>query len=191
MRVGILGGTFNPPHIAHLIIAETIRVARSLDQIRWIPAGSPPHKSTDTTAEHRLAMTRLAIAGNPGFVVSDLEIARGGASYTIDTVEALQETEPDVDFSLLIGSDSLADLLTWRRPDDIVARVPLIVYPRPGAEPNPEAATRYAGRISYAEAPLIDLSSQSIRHRVRQGLSVRYLVPDAVNAYIAEHDLYR
>jgi nicotinate-nucleotide adenylyltransferase len=191
MRVGILGGTFNPPHIAHLILAETIRTACALDQIRWIPAGTPPHKSADTGAGHRLAMTRLAVAGNPAFTVSDLEIVRGGASYTIDTVEALQNTEPDVDFSLLIGGDSLADLLSWHRPDDLVARVPLVVYPRPGVDPHPEGSVRYAGRISYVDAPLIDISSQSIRHRVRQGLSIRYLVPDAVHAYILELGLYR
>ncbi|MDZ4700156.1 MAG: nicotinate-nucleotide adenylyltransferase [Rhodothermales bacterium] len=191
MRVGILGGTFNPPHIAHLILAETIRVSCALDQIRWIPAGTPPHKSADTAAEHRLAMTRIAVAGNPAFTVSDLEVVRGGASYTIDTVELLQRTEPDVDFSLLIGSDSLADLLSWRRPDDLVARLPLIVYPRPGADPRPEAATRYARRITFVDAPLIEVSSYSIRRRVHQGLSIRYLVPEAVYAYIAEHGLYR
>ncbi len=191
MRVGILGGTFNPPHIAHLILAENMRVEFALDQIRWIPTGTPPHKTADTAAEHRLAMTHLAIAGNSSFSVSDLEILRGGASYTIDTIEALQTAEPDVDFSLLIGGDGLEDFLSWRRPDEIVARVPLIVYPRPGADPNPDAAARYAGRIAYAHAPRIDVSSHDIRHRVRHGLSIRYLLPDAVYAYILEHGLYR
>ncbi|MEZ4700630.1 MAG: nicotinate-nucleotide adenylyltransferase [Rhodothermales bacterium] len=191
MRVGIFGGTFNPPHFAHLILAEIIREQAELDRIRWIPTHTPPHKTAETPARHRLAMTRLAIAGNDAFEVSEIELERGGPSYTVDTLEALQRAEPDVAFSLLIGGDSLADFMTWRRPDEIVRRAPLIVYRRPGVTASPEAATRFADRIRYADAPAIDLSSQTIRERVQNGQSIRYLVPDSVRAYITRHGLYR
>lgn len=191
MRVGIFGGTFNPPHFAHLILAEIIREQAELDRIRWIPTRTPPHKTADTPARHRLAMTRLAVAGNDAFEVSEIELQRSGPSYTVDTLEALQRDEPDVAFSLLIGGDSLADFMTWRRPEEIVRRVPLIVYRRPGATASPEAVMRFADRIRYADAPAIELSSVSIRERVRNGQSIRYMVPDTVRAYIVQHGLYR
>jgi nicotinate-nucleotide adenylyltransferase len=190
-RVGILGGTFNPPHLAHLVFAESVREEFGMDRIRWIPTFIPPHKTAGVSAHHRLAMTRLAAAGNEGVEVSTVEIERGGPSYTIDTLAVLQREEPDVEFSLLIGGDSLADFFTWRQPDEIVARVPLVVFRRPGAVEAPVAAKRYADRIRFVDAPPIDLSSATLRERVRAGRSIRYLVPEDVRQYIVRHGLYR
>ena len=122
MQVGIFGGTFNPPHLAHLIIAETVREQFTLEQVLWMPSRQPPHKTAQAMVapEHRLAMTRLAVEGNPTFTVSELEMQRDGPSYTIDTIERLQNQLPDMSFALIIGGDSLRGLDTWHRPEAIV-----------------------------------------------------------------------
>ena len=191
MNVGLFGGSFNPPHLAHLIIAETVREQVRLDQVWWIPARRSPHKTEETlvSAQHRLAMTQRATQDHPAFAVSDLEVRREGASYTIDTVQALQTAHPGDTFSLLLGGDSLSDFDTWRQPEEIAARVPLIVYRRPGAA-DVNVAPYLAGRVRFAEAPLLEISSTAIRARLREGLSIRYLVPEAVRAYIEGHGLY-
>ncbi len=190
-RVGIFGGSFNPPHVAHLALAEAARDQGGLDRVVWIPAATPPHKQRQNlpAAEHRLAMTRLAVAGNGAFVVSDLEIERAGVSYTVDTVRALQAAYPDVAFHLLLGGDSLAQFGAWVEPEEIARRVPLIVYPRPGADLSRVAPSLMA-RVTLLDRPLLDPSSTALRGLLRAGRSVRYLVPDAVLAYIAEHGLY-
>lgn len=191
MRVGLFGGSFNPPHVAHLMIAETIREQFALDRILWIPAYQPPHKAAAVLAspEHRLNMTRLATADNPYFTVSALEIERQGTSFTFDTICALQADAPDTSFYFLLGGDSLHGFPSWHRPYDILARVPLIVYHRPGASPTLPDGLPHE-RIHFAEAPLIELSSKDIRQRVYAGQSIRYRVVDAVQAYIHEHRLY-
>lgn len=191
MRVGLFGGTFNPPHLAHLILAETLREQAGLDRVCWIPTRIPPHKATDTPAHHRLAMTRLATSDHDAFEVLDIELQRDGPSYTVDTLAALQDTEPNATFVLMIGGDSLADFHTWRDPDEIVRRAPLLVYRRPGFVLPSVTVDRYKDRIQVADAPLIELSSAALRARVRDGLSIRYQVPEAVRAYIAAHGLYR
>lgn len=191
MRIGLFGGSFNPPHLAHLIVAETIREQFDLDAIWWIPAYQPPHKTGEAlaAAAHRLAMTQAAVAGNPAFEVSDLEIQREGTSYTVDTVCTLQAKHPNHPFFLLIGSDSLQGFSSWHQPEEIVARVPLIVYRRPGtAAINVEPS--FAERVHFAEAPLLEISGTKIRRRLREGRSIRYLVPDVVRAYIDQHKLY-
>lgn len=190
--VGLFGGSFNPPHLGHLIVAETVREQFGLAQVLWMPGHQPPHKHDHRLADpaHRLAMTRLATEGHPAFAVSDLEIRRRGLSYTLDTVEALQDAHPDVDFALILGGDSLASFRTWHRPDAILARVPLLVYRRPGDDVGPLDADLRA-RVRTAEAPLIDVSSTDLRARCRAGRSIRYRVPDAVRAYIDAHGLYR
>ncbi len=192
MHVGLFGGSFNPPHLAHLIVAETVREQFGMDRVWWIPAYRPPHKPGEAlaTPEQRLEMTRRAAAGNPGFEVADLEVRRAGTSYTVETLRALQAEHPGHTFSLIIGSDSLRDFDAWHRPEEIVARVPLIVYKRPGSaaarlDPNLTA------RVHFADAPLLEISGTEIRARLRTGRSIRYLVPDAVRAYIDEHGLYR
>ena len=191
MNIGLFGGSFNPPHLAHLIVAETVREQFRLDQVWWMPARRPPHKAEETlvSSQHRLEMTRRATQDHPAFAVSDVEVRRAGASYTVETVRALQATHPEYAFSLLLGGDSLRDFGTWRQPEEIVARVPLIVYRRPGAA-DIEVEPYLAGRVRFAEAPLLEISGTEIRARLREGRSIRYLVPDAIRAYIEEHGLY-
>ncbi len=191
MQVGIFGGSFNPPHVAHLIVAETLREAFELDRVLWIPSRRPPHKPEDSLVipKHRLNMTRLATEGNPFFEVSEIELRRDGVSYTVDTVTALQEARPADTFHLLIGGDSLRDFGAWRHPEEIVRRVPLIVYRRPGAGPG-SVPSFAADRTRFAEAPLLEVSGTQIRARCRAGRSIRYLVPEPVRAYIEANRLY-
>jgi nicotinate-nucleotide adenylyltransferase len=191
MRIGVFGGAFNPPHLGHLIVAETLREQGRLDQVWWIPSHVSPQKQGQVlpVPEHRLEMTRLATADNPAFVVSDCEIRRGGVSYTVETLRDLQHTHPEHTFVLCIGGDSLRDLGTWRAPEEIVARVSLLVYQRPDA--TLPADPRFAHRVQLVEAPLLPLSSTDLRQRIATGRSIRYLVPEPVRAYIVAHDLYR
>ena len=191
MHIGLFGGSFNPPHLAHLIVAETVREACGLDQVLWMPNYQSPHKQGHqlASAAHRLAMTRLAVEEHPGFSVSALEVERGGVSYTYDTILALQATHPDASFSLLIGGDSLRTFDTWHRPEEIAARAPLIVYERAGDVPTDRSA-RFAAGARFVEAPLLGISGTDIRARRRAGRSIRYLVPEAVRAYIETHGLY-
>jgi nicotinate-nucleotide adenylyltransferase len=198
MRIGIFGGSFNPPHVAHLIVAETVREQFALDRVLWIPNRQPPHKpeASLVAAAHRLAMVRLAVAGNPAFEVSEVELWRTGVSYTVDTVAALQAERPGDTFFLLIGGDSLRDFPSWYRPGEIVRRVPLLVYRRPDAAADVPAdvpadvLAALAGRVQFAEAPLLEVSGTEIRARRRAGRSIRYLVPEPVRAYIEANGLY-
>lgn len=191
-RVGLFGGSFNPPHVGHLVVAEGARDAAALDRVLWMPAATPPHKRDDDlpAAEHRLAMTRLATEDHGAFAVSDLELRRAGVSYTVDTLQTLQAEHPGAELLLLIGGDSLAQFHTWREPDEILRRVELLVYPRPGFDLSAvDAAVRR--RATVLDRPLLDLSSTAVRDLLRAGRSARYLVPDAVLAYAEEHGLYR
>ncbi len=203
MKIGIYGGSFNPPHIAHLIVAESIRDQFELDQILWIPSYIPPHKTHLRLADagHRLTMTRLATSSNPAFDVSPLEIERKGTSFTIDTITTLKADHPEHTFFLVIGEDSLREFMTWRDPEAIVALVDLLVYrrqenqqppsPPAGQQPVPEAQLKFPSQIHFAEAPLLRISSVAIREHLKVGRSIRHLVPDAVYAYIMEHNLYQ
>ena len=190
MDIGLFGGSFNPPHVAHLVVAEVARDQFGLDEVWWIPNATPPHKSADGLAavDHRLAMTRRAVADNPAFRVCDIEIERAGVSYTVDTVQALQNQHPDTDFYLIIGSDSLDHFAEWHKPEEIARRVPLVVYKRPGvidAVPEP----RFANHVRFVAAPVMEVSGTEIRSRRRAGRSIRYLVPDGVRTYIEDHGL--
>lgn len=191
MDVGLFGGSFNPPHIAHLVVAEIARDQFGFDEVWWIPNARPPHKSDDELAavEHRLEMTRRAVADNPSFRLCDIEVERAGVSYTVETIRALQTQHPDTDFRLLIGSDSLDHFADWHRPDEIAERVPLVVYKRPGAIES-VAEPRFANHVRYAAAPVMEISGTEVRARRRAGRSIRYLVPEAVRSYIETHDLY-
>jgi nicotinate-nucleotide adenylyltransferase len=192
MDIGLFGGSFNPPHVAHLIVAEIARDQFGADEVWWIPNATPPHKSHDELAavEHRLAMTRRATADNPAFRVCDIEVRRSGVSYTVETVRALQEQHPDTDFGLLLGSDSLDHFAEWHHPDEIADRVPLVVYKRPGVI-DEVAEPRFANHVRFVSAPVMEVSGTEIRSRCRTGRSIRYLVPDAVRNYIEENGLYR
>ncbi|MEM6646404.1 MAG: nicotinate (nicotinamide) nucleotide adenylyltransferase [Bacteroidota bacterium] len=190
-HIGLFGGAFNPPHLGHLIVAETLREQFALDAVWWTPTATPPHKSTAhlAPAVHRVALVEAAIADHPGFVCATHELERGGVSYTAHTVAALHEQHPNVRFSLLIGGDSYAAFETWYQPEVIIAHAELLVYLRPGSA-VPPVREAWHGRVHFAEAPLIELSSTAIRSRCASGQSIRYQVPDAVRSYIHQHNLY-
>jgi nicotinate-nucleotide adenylyltransferase len=192
MDIGLFGGSFNPPHVAHLIVAEVVRDQFDLSEVWWIPNATPPHKPDDelVAVKHRLEMTRRVVESNPHFRVCDLEVQREGVSYTVETVRVLQDQHADTDFALIIGSDSLDHFGEWHRPDEIAERVPLIVYKRPGAI-EAVAEPRFANHVRYVAAPVVEVSGTEIRARHRAGRTIRYLVPDAVRTYIEAHDLYR
>jgi nicotinate-nucleotide adenylyltransferase len=189
-RIGVFGGTFDPPHVAHLALAEWARVALRLDCVIFMPAARPPHKRhlRITSADDRVAMTRAAVRGNPVFRVSTLEVRRRGPSYTVDTVRALRRMHPGASFYLLIGEDSLREFHTWHEPDEILKLARLAVAGRPGARGRGGPAE--GRRVVMLRNPVLQLSSSEIRARVRSGKSVRYLVPDAVVRHIEKRGLY-
>jgi nicotinate-nucleotide adenylyltransferase len=191
-RLGIFGGTFNPPHVAHLIGAQLALEQLALDRLLFIPTNIPPHKSDHDIAEpeHRLAMTRLAVNDNPLFDVSDIEIRREGKSYTIDTIRELRRQYGSANLYLLIGLDMLAIFDSWKDHDAILQETTIVVMLRPGnrIEEIPETLRT---RVTLLEMPQLDISSTAIRKRVAAGLPVRYYVPDDVGAYIARHSLYK
>jgi nicotinate-nucleotide adenylyltransferase len=191
MRIGVFGGSFNPPHIAHLIIAELLRERFSLDKVLWIPSAQPPHKpqSELAPASDRLEMTRLATRDHSNFEVTDLELRREGPSYTLDTILQLKSDAPSHDYLLMIGGDSLAQFHTWHRPDAILREVPLLVYDRTDGGEAFEGVP--SDRLLRTEVPLLEISSTEIRRRCAAGETIRYLVPDAVADYLHEHRLYR
>jgi len=191
MDIGLFGGSFNPPHVAHLVVAEIARDQFALDAVWWIPAGTPPHKSGEHLADvdHRLSMTHAAVDDNPFFEVCEVEAKRSGVSYTVETLRILQERNPETDFGLILGSDSLDHFAEWHHPREIVNRATLIVYKRPGSI-DLVAEPQFANRVHYVAAPVMELSGTEIRSRCRAGRSIRYLVPDTVRAYIETNDLY-
>lgn len=201
MRLGIFGGSFDPVHYGHLLLAETAREQAALDEVWFMPAATPPHKRHRALApdEARVAMLELALGGHPALKVSTLELDRGGVSYTVETLEALARDDPGRELFLLIGGDSLAELPTWREPERILALATPVVVRRPGAEEPRfdrlaglvDAARMAEFRRHVVDMPQIDLSSRELRRRVAQGRSIRFQTPRAVEAYIAEHGLYR
>ncbi len=192
MHIGLFGGTFDPPHVGHLIVAEAARDQCELDQVWWIPARRSPHKLDKgiSPACYRLAMTRRATAGHDGFVVSELELGRPAPSCTVDTVRQVCAENPNDTFSLLIGGDHLEQFTTWVEPKAIAALVPLIVYPRPGASIG-QLPAYLDGRVQYVRAPMLDIAASDIRMRVRCERSIRYLVSESTRTYIREEGLYR
>lgn len=195
-RLGILGGTFDPPHIGHLILAEYAREALDAAQILWVPAADPPHKDdTRLAIEHRLAMVERAIAGNPHFAFSLADVERPGPHYTVDLIPILQRQYPDAEFYFLIGADSLRDLPKWSRPQELIRMCKLVVMRRPDVDATPEMhgaiLPGLAERVTMLDAPLVDVSSTDIVARMRAGKSARYVVPDAVMDYILANGLYK
>ena len=198
MRKGILGGTFDPIHNAHLAIAEEVRWRLSLDEIIFVPAGCPRLKyaSPLATAEQRLHMVRLAISGSPYYRLSTMEIDRPGPSFSVDTVAELRkQVDKDGALYFILGQDSLAGLQYWREPERLVRMCRLVAVPRPGHPlPNLEALEAsipgLAESLIWLDAPHIDISAFDIRERVSRGLSIRHLVHEAVADYIAEQGLY-
>jgi nicotinate-nucleotide adenylyltransferase len=191
-RIGLFGGTFDPPHIGHLIVAARVREDLRLDRVIFMPAMTPPHKQDRvvTSGPERLLMVERAIAGNPHFEVSDIEVRRGGVSYTIDTVRELLRERPGADLTVLIGMDNLADFGTWRDPDGILKLATVAVMTRPGYVPGATGAA-FLSQMSLCEVPHIGIAARDIRERVAGGKSIRYLVPDDVEVFIQERRLYR
>lgn len=192
--IGVMGGTFDPIHVGHLVIAEEAREALGLDRVLFVPAGVPPHKPAGevTPVEHRLAMVEAAIAGNPAFELSRVEVDRPGPSYTVDTVEVLAA---EVDVTVILSAETFRELPTWHEPERLFAAARVAVVPREGyPAPDPvwlaAAFPGREGRVTYLQAPHIGVSSTWIRARVAAGRSIRYLVPPAVEAYIVANGLY-
>ncbi len=190
-----MGGTFDPIHHGHLFVAEEARVFYRLDRILFLPNGHPPHKRVYelTPAEHRFAMTQVAIRSNPDFECSDLEVNRTGASYTVDSLTALREQEPTADLFYITGVDAVADILTWRRHSEVIRLAHFIAATRPGyalAELKRRLPPDYLDRILLIGTTALGISSTELRHRVSRGLPIRYLTPDGVVDYINEHRLY-
>jgi nicotinate-nucleotide adenylyltransferase len=187
-RLGLLGGTFDPPHVGHLVLAEQCRHALHLDQVLVVVTGRPPHKGSLSSFHHRLEMARRAFEDNPLFRVDSMEGEREGASYTIDTLRLLRDRHGDtVLFWLLMGSDSLQEFETWRSPEEIVKLCRIGVYARPGFE---AMGSEWSAHVDPVEGPTLDISSTQLRQWACRGRSLRYLVPEAVERYVRAGGLY-
>jgi nicotinate-nucleotide adenylyltransferase len=196
MRLGLFGGTFDPIHLGHLILAEQCREACGLDRVWFVVAGAPPHKPGDrTSVAHRLEMARIAVAGHPAFEVSEIEAKRPGPHYSVETLEAVHAERPNDDLFFLIGADSLADLPYWREPGRIARLATVVVVNRPGIDPAIEARTPDLGPAAKplisVTIPPIGIASQDLRLRLAEGRSIRYQVPRGVEAYIQAQGLYQ
>ncbi len=215
-KLGILGGTFNPIHYGHLAAAEEVRNRLKLDKILFIPSSLPPHKQDEDVppAEHRMEMVRLALAGNPAFEPSDIEIRRGGRSYTVDTIEALLQMHRRDELYFITGLDSFMEIQTWHRWQNLLSLCRFVVLSRPGyrftdltkidfiqsagaglEELDNNTRSQSVIRAGTFEVfletiPLYDISSTDIRKRVKEGRSIKYLLPEAVETYIIKNKLY-
>ena len=197
MRFGVLGGTFDPIHYGHLIIAEEALVRLQLNRVLFVPAKNPPHKLAQmySPSEHRLRMVELAIASNPAFALSEVDLNRPGPSYTADTLAILQEQlGPTAELYFIMGLDSLANIVTWHEPEQVLARAQFAVAARPGYRADLQTLEAQLpgimARTHILPTPKIGIASHELQQRVRQGLPIRYQVPDSVEAYIHEHGLY-
>jgi len=197
-RVAILGGTFDPIHLGHLAAAQGVLHLTGVDQVIFMPNRQPPHKEGQavTPAVHRTAMVRLAIADNPAFTLSDLELRRQGPPYTIETVRTLQAERPDWEAAFIIGMDSLLEIRTWREWETLLQVADWLVVTRPGYDTDrgrqllAELGPRLSARVRLLEIPGVAVSSTELRHLAAGGYPLRYLVPDGVAAYIEAHRLY-
>jgi nicotinate-nucleotide adenylyltransferase len=197
LRVGILGGTFNPPHVGHLVCAQEAWAQLDLDHVLFVPVREPPHKAieADPGCEHRVRLCELAVAGDERFGVSRVDADRPGPSWTVDTLRKLHAEAPEHDLTFIVGGDMAYSLPTWREPEAVLELAELGVAEREGVgrADIAEALSGLPGalqRVRFFEMPRIDVSSSYIRRQVAAGRPVRYLVPDAVAGYMRSHDLY-
>jgi nicotinate-nucleotide adenylyltransferase len=192
VKVGVFGGTFDPVHWGHLVLAEEARAAAGLDLVLFVPSALPPHKQDRrlTAFAHRLAMLRAALDGLPGFAISDIESDESRPHYSLDTLSRLEAARPGDALSFVIGSDSLLELPGWRNPEEIVRRWPLVVLARPGA-PVTAADPALTARMTVVDGVQVSVSSTLVRKRLAGGAPVRFLVPEAALAYARTHGLYR
>jgi nicotinate-nucleotide adenylyltransferase len=196
VNIGVLGGTFDPIHMGHLIIAEEARVKLALSEVFFVPAGQPwlKHDRNITPAVHRVEMVRRAIADNPHFKLCTLEVERPGPSYTVDTLTMLRkQLGTEASFFFVLGRDTLAELPLWKEPEKLVQLCRLVVAPRLGSKDLKHLETAIPGlldKVIQLDMPVIGISSSGIRQRIAQGLSIRYLVPVEVEKYITEQKIY-
>lgn len=193
MTLGVMGGTFDPIHFGHLRAAETAREALDLDRVAFVPSRVPPHRPAAAAAAlDRFAMVCLATAGHPRFLPSDIELAREGPSYTVDSLRLLAEEHPGERLVLIVGSDAFPEMAAWRDPEAIFARCAVAVVARSGeAAPQETAPLPASAEVVRIDGPALVISSTEIRRRVAEGRSIRYLVPEPVADYIAKRGLYR
>jgi nicotinate-nucleotide adenylyltransferase len=196
-RVGLFGGTFDPPHVGHLILASEAKSQLELNRVLWTVTPDPPHKQEQqiTPLEHRLAMVKLAIEDEPAFELSDIELNRPGPHYTIDTIKLLSKQNPEAEIVPILGGDSLNDLPTWHEPQEILYAAHWVgVMRRPGERTNLEALERelpgISSKVHYVDAPLLEIASREIRDRAAAGKPFRYYLPESVYEYIEKHHLY-
>lgn len=195
MRLGVFGGTFDPPHVGHLIIAEAARDQLGLDRVLWMPVARPPHKAYGAVASaaQRAEMVAMTVAGNPAFELSRIDLDRPGPHFTVDALAMLGESYPDAGLTLILGLDSLLALDTWKHPERLIRLADLAVAGRgaPGGSATLPPIEGLEERIHWVQAPLIDLASHQIRELARQGCSLRYLLTPEVLHYLEAHALYR
>jgi nicotinate-nucleotide adenylyltransferase len=195
--IGIMGGTFDPIHYGHLIIAEESRIEFGLDKVFFVAAGDPPHKKDYDVSDtaHRRAMTLLAISSNPLFEASDIEMERSGPSYSVDTIEQFSKTMgKGTEFYFITGADAIFEILTWHEPHRLRSMCRFIAATRPGyhlEELKQRLPAEFLDQITFLEIPGVHISSTGLRERVRMGKSIKYMVPEAVENYIYSHNLYR
>lgn len=196
--IGVFGGTFDPPHLGHLILAESGRQALSLDKVMWVVTAQPPHKPNEnrTPVDLRLEMVAAAIQGNEAFEISRVDVDRAPPHFAVDTLRLLAAARPDTRFAYLLGEDSLRDLPVWHKPQQLVQACDVFgVMERSGAEPDladlEAVLPGLSARVRFFRAPIIDVASHDLRHRVLAGESIRYLVPEGVEQIIRRDGLYR
>lgn len=189
MRIGIFGGTFDPPHVGHLLVASDVHAALELDRLILVPSADPPHKQgrVVATAEQRLEMTRAAVRGDPRFEVDDVELRRSGASYSVDTLREMRERHAGAELFFVIGVDQMREMHSWREPHEVARLACLSVVTRDGDAPDEGGP--FPHRLVHVTR--IDLSATDIRRRVREGASIRYFVPEGVREIIEREGLYR
>jgi nicotinate-nucleotide adenylyltransferase len=197
MRLGLFGGTFDPPHLGHLVVAQEAVERLSLDRLVFLVAGLPPHKVGEALSPPRirLEMTAAAVAGNRSFEVSDLELGREGPSYTVDTLRYFRSIHSDAEIFFILGADQLAEFHEWQEPDEVATLSTVVAVSRSGVDPDQVQPVKFPSGKSldfvHLGVPRVDISSSEIRARVREGKSVRYLVPEDVTRIIETHCLYR
>lgn len=196
-KIGVIGGTFDPIHYGHLAAAEEARVRMNLEQVLFVVAGIPPHKLDEevTPVHHRLAIVSLAISSNPYFAISRVDVDRPGPSYTVDTISILQEQlGQEVEIHFIMGLDSLVELPTWHQPQRLIQLCRLVAVRRPGFEVDAAqlepSIPGISARVEIIDMPEMDISSSELQDRVREGLPIKYQVPEGVERYIRAHGIY-
>ncbi len=190
MRIGLFGGCFDPPHIGHLLIAQQALEHLTLDNIFFIPAKDPPHKSTVAEAENRYEMVLLATASNPNFFASSLELKRLGTSYSFDTLTEVSRLYPRADIFFIMGVDAYADIHSWHRAEEVIDKSQVVVYPRLGYDLE-QLSLYFKERVLFLDAPTINISSTDIRKRLSSKRPIYYFVPKLVECYLVKHQLYQ